>query len=180
MDPALTCVPKPFYCAAPRPARPLTQQTSHFHESQPTLFVVLLPFRLEATRMSSNQSSNQSFCGNGRGFFDQDIEPGGEYDWHSLFDFSTCFEESIVTSVPAMFIAVAGMWRLLVLCKLQKWTRIRSSRLYVIKQVRRSAQRYFHFLAAVFFHRKKKNHVVFCTPPTPLSHRSCAIGQDRG
>ena len=108
--------------------------------------------------MSSNQSSNQSFCGNGRGFFDADIEPGGEYDWHSLFDFSTCFEESIVTSVPAMFIAVAGMWRLLVLCKLQKWTRIRSSRLYVIKQVRRSALRCF--LSAVFFGEEEKNHVV--------------------
>ena len=55
-------------------------------------------------------AGNNTFCGGGRGFFDRtDVEPGGNYDWHDLFDFSTCFEESIVTSVPAMFIVLAGL-----------------------------------------------------------------------
>jgi hypothetical protein len=56
--------------------------------------------------------SGDTFCGGGRGFFSRDFEPKGEYDWHDLFDFSTCFEESIVTSAPCMFIVVAGLVRI--------------------------------------------------------------------
>ena len=107
--------------------------------------------------MSKGSSSNQSFCGGGRGFFDKDMEPGGEYDWHSVFDFSTCFEESIVTSVPAMFIAVAGIWRLLTLCKLQKWTRIRSSKLYVAKQVSWTEHLQVHAASSFFYEKKREN-----------------------
>eukprot|EP00039_Didymoeca_costata_P001605 m.53694 g.53694 ORF g.53694 m.53694 type:complete len:1509 (-) comp10879_c0_seq1:1965-6491(-) len=78
---------------------------------------------------------NFTFCGD-RGLFGKDISnPNGEYDWHSTFDFTTCFEESVVVAAPVAFIFFAAIIKLPFLLRNPECPVLRASRLFVCKQL---------------------------------------------
>ena len=73
----------------------------------------------------------------------QDVTGGSEEErddpgWHDVVDFSSCFEDTVLTSIPPLFILIFGLFRILELRKTKQYLldRVPTSTLYLTKQAR--------------------------------------------